>query len=442
MVQSQSTLPYRVIAAVVLSVALLAPTSTFGSDGTPGDDEAAWDIEFGGYGQLQFAWLDYGPDPTRDGGNRRDSRVVFDQTRFVLDIEGTMPLGFEFEAEIEFEHGGTGSALELEFEEFGEYEQEVEKGGEVLVEELYVSKAFFDESLEVKVGRFYTAVGLLSTLYEPTEYLGSRRPESETTVIPAVWDEMGLEASYETGFVKVTGQLINGLDSTGFSSQRWISLGHQRRFEQVRATGLAGVLRLDLEPVEGLVLGASAYRGGTSANRPKPDMALQCDRDGDDTVAPCGYLGAAVTIGDIHATYTGEHIRARALALYGHVENADVITERNRSLSNALEAPRTDISDNALAAWFELGWNLASSLDIDPRHRIEPYVRAEYYDTVFNPRDGMPDLPRFENYLATVGTGYTWSESVAFKLDYTHRWLGSESLRQQDEVRFSANFVF
>ncbi len=33
--------------------------------------------------------------------------------------------------EIEFEHGGTESAFETEFEEGGEYESEIERGGEV-----------------------------------------------------------------------------------------------------------------------------------------------------------------------------------------------------------------------------------------------------------------------------------------------------------------------
>ena len=39
------------------------------------------------------------------------------------------------EAELEFEHGGTGITMEFDkLEEFGEFEMEVEKGGEVIVE--------------------------------------------------------------------------------------------------------------------------------------------------------------------------------------------------------------------------------------------------------------------------------------------------------------------
>jgi hypothetical protein len=86
---------------------------------------------------LQFTFYNHGENQNREGGAQRDARLTFDTTRLVLALEGGLPeYGLEAELEVEFEHGGTGSALELEYEEFGEFEQEVEKGGEVLVEEL------------------------------------------------------------------------------------------------------------------------------------------------------------------------------------------------------------------------------------------------------------------------------------------------------------------
>lgn len=43
--------------------------------------------------------------------------------------------------EIEFEYGGTGSAREIEwYEENGEYEVEIEKGGEVALEQFHITK--------------------------------------------------------------------------------------------------------------------------------------------------------------------------------------------------------------------------------------------------------------------------------------------------------------
>ena len=85
---------------------------------------------------------------------------------------------------MEFEHGGAGAALELEFEEFGEFEQEIEKGGEVVVEELAVERKFSD-AFRVRLGHFYVAVGHLSHRYHPADFFGSQRSEAETSIIPA-----------------------------------------------------------------------------------------------------------------------------------------------------------------------------------------------------------------------------------------------------------------
>jgi hypothetical protein len=405
--------------------------------------EGPWKLELEGYGELQFSWLDFGPNQNREGGSRDDSRLVFEQTRFVLELEGEMPYEIEFGAEIEFEHGGTGAALELEYEEFGEYEQEVEKGGEVVVEELYLAKSFADDAFWVRAGRFYVAMGLLSELYEPTEYLAAGRPESEQTVIPGVWDELGLEVGSQLGPVEITAQVVNGLDSTGFSSQFWVASGHQRRFELVRATDLAGVGRVDVTPLDGVMVGVSAYYGGTSRNRPKPDFAEQCpDGDLQREVAPCGYVSAPLLLVDAHAAIERGPVRARAMALWGKLEKADVISEKNRNLSNNLDVLRTPVAEQAFASWAELGVDIADFTALNPRHRIEPYVRYEYYDTMFDTREDLFDNPRFEKTLYAAGIGYALDEAVTAKLDWTHRSFGSDRLNSENRVRLGLGFVY
>ncbi|MCA9810539.1 MAG: hypothetical protein KC473_09385, partial [Candidatus Dadabacteria bacterium] len=162
------------VAALALVLSLSIPARADHEFGA----EVPFELEWHGYGEMHFAHLDYGPNQNRDGGSQDDDRFVFDQTRFVLELEGFMlQEQILFEAEIEFEHGGTGSAMELEYEEFGEYEQEIEKGGEVYVEELYLYKKFGDWG-KLKAGRFYLAFGLMSFLSKPTDYLAARRPES------------------------------------------------------------------------------------------------------------------------------------------------------------------------------------------------------------------------------------------------------------------------
>lgn len=402
-------------------------------------------FELSGYGELRFAGHDFGPDPTRPGGSREDLRAVFEQSRFVTKIEGDMPYGFGLEAEIEFEHGGTGSALELEWEEFGEYEHEVEKGGEVLVEELYVSKSFFQERLKLKLGRFYVAVGQLSNNYRPTDYLAGRRSEAETTVLPAVWDEMGLSAELDLGPVELTAQAVNGLDSTGFSSQRWVASGHQGRFELIRASDLAGVFRADWTITEGLELGASVYYGNTTRNRPKPDFAASCD-DGSEgrerQVAPCGYVKAPLLIVDAHLNLDLGPVRARGMVMWGQLENATEISRLNKRLSNNLGTLRSEVADQALATWGEVGLDVAPWLGLSGDHRLEPFVRLDHYNTMFRTAPEIAANPRFERTLWTGGVAYALLDAMVLKLDLSHRTFGNADLHTENTLELMAGFVF
>lgn len=413
-------------AAVILSSAAPAGAEPEAEHAAPGPSAPRPSIELGGYGELLFSYFDHGADQTQEGGSPEEHRLVFDTARFVAKIEGELAWDIEFEAEVELEHGGTGGALELEYEEFGEYESEIEKGGEVLVEELYLEKAFTDW-LEVKAGRFYVAVGLLSDLYRPTSYLGPARPESETTVLPAVWDEQGVSVELTPPGWELTFQVVNGLDSTGFSSQLWIAQGHQARFELVRATDLAVVGRADFTAVPGLVVGASGYFGDTTANRPKPDM--------DGVFAP-------LVLGDLHLVYEHPLVRVRAVGIWGHLSKAEEISDKNRRLSNNLGVLRTPVASQALAVWAEAGLNLTPWLGLAAMHRVEPFLRFEYYDTMFGTGPATFDNPRFERTLFAGGVAYTASEQVVAKLGLSHRRLGSSAFNDENAVQLSLGFQY
>lgn len=403
----------------------------------------ALELELGGYADLQFAFYNHGENQNREGGAQRDARMTFDTTRLVLELEAALPeYGLEAEVEVEFEHGGTGAAMELENEEFGEFEQEVEKGGEVLIEELYLKKKFGDR-FSLALGRFYVAVGTLSEYYRPTDYLGTLRSEAETLLIPNTWDEMGLQAQAKLSGLKLTAQVVNGLDSTGFSSQRWVAQGHQRRFELVRATDLAAVLRADVTRFEGLVFGASGYYGDTTRNRPKPDLVKACEEADEREVAPCGHVSAPLLILDAHLSLDRGPWRAKALALWGYLQNADDISARNARLSNLLNVPRTPVAEHALAVWAELGFDIAPYLALGEDHRLEPYVRFDYADALLDPRTELFDNPRFARSIYTLGAAYTLAGLAFAKLDFSHRRLGdTSSFRPENTVRLSTGFSY
>lgn len=400
-----------------------------------------FELHVGGYGDLQFAYHDFGANQNRNGGAQNDSRLVFDAARFVLAVEGKMPYEIEFEAEVEFEHGGTGVAQDLSYEEFGEYEEEIAKGGGVLLEELKIKKTFA-KHFSVTLGRFYVAMGLLSRYYRPTDYLASTRSEAETMVIPAVWDEMGLQLQAKFDWIRATAQVVNGLDSTGFSSQRWVASGHQSRFELVRATDLAFVGRVDLLPRKDMELGISGYYGGTTRNRPKADLVKECASGDGDTVAPCGYVSAPLLLLDAHAHFRWGPIEASGLVLWGRLDNAEAISARNDRLSNALGVLRSPVSDEALAAWGEVGVNVAPWLGLAHHHRITPYGRVDHYNTMFGARKGLFPNPRFERSVVTGGVSYTLAEALVLKLDGSHRWFGASSLNPENTVRLSAGFTY
>ncbi len=398
-------------------------------------------LRFGGYGELGAALYFHGANPNAEGGSQRDLRLELDATRFVATVQASTKSGWELEAELEIEHGGTGSTLEIDYDEFGEFETELEKGGEVQLEELYLEKTFAGR-YQLKLGRFYVGIGHLSTRFRPTEYLAATRSEVETVVVPGQWDEMGASFTAFLGRLRVTAQVVNGLDSSGFSSAGWVSTGHQGVFETIRATNLAAIARVDVDVGSGLVVGAAGYAGGTSRNRAKPDLAKDCPGGDPDEVAPCGYVSAPVTIVEGHGHLEHGPVRAAALALWGRLGNADEVTERNRRLSNDAGVARTPVADQAYGLSLEAGVDIAPWVGLCGEYALEPFARVERYDTMFRTAPGVFDNPRFRRTVATVGTAFTIENYLTFKLDVAHRRFGTTALRPETVVHAVAGFVY
>lgn len=429
-----SKLPFRSLATPAL-VGLIASSSAIAR--ADGMGPHPWKLEVGGYGELGATYYRYGEDPNRAGGSLHDRRLELDTTRFVVAMEGRMPGGFEFEAELEVEHGGTGAARELEHEEFGEVETEIEKGGEVILEELYLKRTF--GRYQLAFGRFYLALGHLHSHYRPTDYLGAHRSEAETTLFPGQWDEMGVSFSARWPQVLVTAQLVNGLDSSGFSSRAWVASGHQGAFETVRARELAAVVRVELSH-DRASLGLSGYVGGANRNRPKADLVNECDDPAPNDVAPCGYVRSVVAIGALDARWRWRGLRGQALAIYGHLSNAAAISARNDRLSNELGVERTPVSDQALAVAGELGYDVAPLLGTCGA--LEPFVRLDYYDTMFRPRAELFDNPRFSRTVLGAGVAYTHERAWVGKLELRRRSFPTATLRLEHEVSASLGFVY
>lgn len=125
-------------------------------------------------------------------GNPDKHRNTISIPRFVLALDYKFNSKWILGAEIEFESGGTGTAYELENMENGEYETEVEKGGEVAIEQFHITRLIVPQ-FNIRAGHVIVPVGLTNAHHEPINFFGTYRPEGETTILPSTWHENGLE---------------------------------------------------------------------------------------------------------------------------------------------------------------------------------------------------------------------------------------------------------
>jgi hypothetical protein len=357
-------------------------------------------LSWSGYGVVNYYAVDWETEP-----NRRDS---VDVERLVIAPHYRFSDKLHLNAEIEFEHGGTGATMELDvFEEFGEFEQEIESGGEVNIEQLELVY-FHSPALNWRFGHIIVPIGLTNVRHEPLSYFTVNRPEAETAVIPVVWHETGVGMFGVLGGFSYEVQVVNGLDSTGFSSANWVASGHQGRFEMENAEALAIAGRLDFQPMLGITAGLSFYVGDSNPNRPKPDLD---DVDGTVTI-----VGGHLVIGRGPLTL-------RALYLRGYLENADRITAANRTLSNTLNVSRTPVASEAEALGIEVGYDVLSFFNV-PEQRLDVFARYDDYDTMAATEGGVFDNPRYDRKTWTAGLNYRPLTQVVFKGQFSRRELG------------------
>ena len=97
-------------------------------------------FRFGGYGEMVAKFMNYGTNRFYGGVDNSDHRNNIAIPRFVLAFDYKFNSKWILGAEIEFEAGGVGIETELENSENGEYETEMEKGGEVALEQFHITR--------------------------------------------------------------------------------------------------------------------------------------------------------------------------------------------------------------------------------------------------------------------------------------------------------------
>lgn len=393
----------------------------------------SWDkFTLSGYGAVNY--YNYGKYDT--DLNIKDK---FDAERLNLYLGYRFNDWISLKTEIEFEHGGTGSTIELDTqEEFGEYEREIESGGEVKVEQIYIDfkiRPYFN----IRAGRMKLHVNLAQNIDRPTDYFTTYRQEMENEMLPLGWYENGIQfyGTFLKDRFRYELSITNGLDATGFSSRNWIKRGHQQRFEMAVGESLAYAARLDylFGKNKNTFAGVAAYINDAAANRPKNDLDVS----------------AYVTLFEAHVNYNENYLKFSSVFLYGNLENSNIVSRKNANLSNNLGVKRTPVGKSMIGFSADIGYEVLHFLNLQTNQKLYPFARYEYYDTMHQTEGAVVRKPRWQRSVVTGGINWYIHPQVVFKAHYSSRTLGSEHFdpitsigtgKKQKENTFSAGIGF
>lgn len=377
-------------------------------------------FRFGGYGEIVASFKDYGINRLQSGGATRDHRNTIAIPRLVAAFDYKFNPKWILGTEIEFESGGTGVAYEIENTENGEYETEVEKGGEVAVEQFHITRLVIPP-FNVRAGHMVLPVGITNAHHEPINFFGTSRPESETTLLPSTWHETGIEFfgsfGHKLGRFTYQAMITTGQNANGFDRDNWISGGKQGFFETDNFTSPAYIGRLDWIGVKGLRTGFSLYYcRDTGANADKPQHYASYGR-------------IPLTIFTWDAQWRDRYVTARANIVYGELGNTSAINDRNGRLPGASPYSRlTPVAKNALAYSAEVGVNLANVSGVKGFPVIYPFAKYEYYNPQQRVVRPYTADDRMQVSKWTAGLNWFPLPNLVVKADYCTRQIGTASV--------------
>lgn len=386
-----------------------------------GDDYKKF--RFGGYGEMVAKFMDYGTNrfSGTNYGNSKDNRNSIAIPRFVLAFDYKFTSKWILGAEIEFEAGGVGLETELENSENGEYETEMEKGGEVALEQFHITR-LIHPAFNVRAGHLIVPLGLTNTHHEPINFFGTSRPEGETTIIPSTWHETGMEffGSFGRGYGRFDYQamIVAGLNADGFGRDNWIAGGKQGLFETDNFTSPAYVARLDYKGVPGLRVGASFY------------YCADAGANADKTYKYSSVGKVPVRIYSADAQFKNRYVTARGNIIYGNMGNSAGVSGVSLSNnSNYYHGAMRKTAKEALCYGVEAGLNVSAFFRNTPKFPVVyPYARYEYYNPQETGETGVTMDARCQVSKWTAGLNWFALPNLVVKADYTTRQIGTKKV--------------
>lgn len=399
-------------------------------------DNALSRLSVGGYGEAVMSRNFYSQhfNRYRDPLTYKDdkSHGRFDLPHVTLNLGYDFGRGWTMGMEIEFEHGGTESAVEIDADESGEYEAETEKGGEVALEQFWINKAFSDGRFNVKAGELIIPVGEINQHHLPNEFFSVYRSEGEAKLLPNTWHQVGLSLWGSLPQWRYEAIFTSGLDAERFGHDCFVHYGATSPYEYKLANVYAGAARIDNYSVKGLRLSLSGYYGYTFRNTERKAGASYDDCHG------------ALAIGSFGFELNRWNLIVRGNATYANLSDAERITAfcnayPKHTQQDGSPSKHSPIGSSAYSFGGEAGYDVFSIFDaLRQKQKLYVFGRYEDYNTYAT---GNKKVAYTYDHVKRMsfGINYRPISQIIVKAEWAKRYLDSA---YNDEPSISLGVMF
>lgn len=374
----------------------------------------------GGYGEAVMTRNFYSQhfNRYRDPQTYKDdsSHGRFDLPHVTLNLGYDFGHGWTMGMEIEFEHGGTESAVEIDADESGEYEAEVERGGEVALEQFWLNKAFWKGKFNIKAGEIIIPVGEINAYHMPNNFFTVYRSEGEAKMLPNTWHQVGVSLWGRLKDWRYEAIFTSGLDAERFGHNCFVHYGANSPYEYKIGNVYAGAARIDNYSIPGLRLSLSGYYGYTFKNTEKKASASYDKVHG------------ALAIGSFGFELNRWNWIVRGNATYAHLSDSKEMTTFMNSFPKHTQqdgspSKHSPIASNAYAVGAEAGYNIFSQIpSLKGKQDMYIFGRYEDYNTYASGNKKVA-YDYDQNKRFAFGLNYSPIKPVIIKAEYSQRVL-------------------
>lgn len=288
-------------------------------------------------------------------------------------------------------------------------ELELEHASEAEIEQAFVDWKVVGDYLGLRAGLILVPMGITNELHEPPVFLGVNRPSVETVVIPSTWREIGAGFfGHPTEMLRYQLYAMAAVDPLGFTSGGFVNAKGQGMLSRSKAWAAVG--RVEVEPVLGLVIGASGYAGDAGRN----GSFYRADRSSQSFGFPMfGY--------SLDARLRRAGVEAKVLFTEWRMPNAGQLMGVYDASGNlSFPDPTKPVPTVMRGGYVELGYDVFHPAGLS--HQLVPFVRGEAYDTQAAVPQGFTGNPTYHVNELTFGANYRPIREVVVKADYQLKW--------------------